>query len=241
MKKIFLLAFAACIFLTAGAQIANAVLTDAAVIRDTEGQLIHPKIWRALLSSGDYKLARKDTAAAAPEYIILRYTEEEKKKLASRPFTKPTESKYFKTGTSIASFSDRDMEGNHYKLKNMKGKIVVLNFWFVNCGPCRMEIPELNKLTEKYAANPDVVFIAIALDPREQVEEFLNQRPFKYHIIENGRYITSQYGVASYPTHVVVDKEGIVRFHTSGYGRSTVPYIDKSIEELLQATPGQQK
>jgi thiol-disulfide isomerase/thioredoxin len=115
----------------------------------------------------------------------------------------------------------------------MQGKIIVINFWFIACAPCRQEIPELNEMVKAYASNPDVVFLAIALDGKPEIETFLEKTPFDYNIIEKGRYIIDQYGVKSYPTHVVIDREGIIRFHTSGLSRKTVSSVQKAIDDII--------
>ncbi|MGK0324190.1 MAG: thiol-disulfide isomerase/thioredoxin, partial [Psychroserpens sp.] len=58
-----------------------------------------------------------------------------------------------------------DIEGNSHTLESLKGKVVVINFWFINCKPCVAEIPDLNKLKAKFN-NKDAVFVAIALDSK---------------------------------------------------------------------------
>jgi thiol-disulfide isomerase/thioredoxin len=104
-----------------------------------------------------------------------------------------------------------------FNQKDLVGKVVVLNFWFINCPPCRREMPELNELVEHYKAEKDVVFLAVALDMRYAIQEFLKTSPFNYNIIDNGRFIAGKYGINLFPTHVVVDRQGKILFHTSGY------------------------
>jgi thiol-disulfide isomerase/thioredoxin len=147
----------------------------------------------------------------------------------------PKGTRFFKTGEKFNLGKVTDMRGSKIDLKDNRGKITVINFWFVNCTPCRMEIPELNKLVSKYA--PDSVrFIAIALDEKFALEGFLKSVPFDYKIIDNGRYLAQKYGVQSYPTHVVVNQEGKVHFHTTGLSANTVYWLDKSIKGLLGKT-----
>jgi thiol-disulfide isomerase/thioredoxin len=150
--------------------------------------------------------------------------------------TKHLESNFFKTGNKISSFNERDINGNKFNLKELAGKIVVLNFWFINCPPCRLEMPELNALTDKYRDNKEVVFIAIALDEKYDINEFLKTNPFRYNIIDNGRYLASRYGINSFPTNLVLDKQGKVLFHSSGYARNMVSWLEKSIEAGLKET-----
>ncbi|RYY64978.1 MAG: TlpA family protein disulfide reductase [Chitinophagaceae bacterium] len=137
--------------------------------------------------------------------------------------------------------SERDIFGDKVNSKTLKGKILVINFWFVGCAPCVQEIPELNKLVKDYERDSSIVFIAIALDKPWDIKDFLKKRPFYYKIIGDGRLTAKGYDVRAYPTNLVVSPEGKIYFHTAGYsGYSTIHWIKKSIEELkeLRTTDG---
>lgn len=199
------------------------------VVKDSSGTIYPTELVKQLIATGKYSLRLSQDRTTG---ILTKLSEEEvNKRLSALP--KPRESSFFKTGEKILSFNEKDMKGTRFNLKELKGKMVVLNFWFINCGPCRMEIPKLNELVEAYKNNPDVVFIAVALDDKYDIEEFLKTNPFTYHIIDGGRYLASRYGINTYPTNVVLDKEGKVIFHSSGYGMGTAPWIKKSIEAGL--------
>jgi peroxiredoxin len=81
-----------------------------------------------------------------------------------------------------------------------------------------------------------VLFVGIPLDSKESLKSFLEKTPFKYTIIDEGRTIAGSYGVRLYPTHVIVDPEGKVYFHTSGLAMNTIYWLKKSIRELLLKT-----
>lgn len=202
------------------------------VIKDSSGTIYPAELARRLLGTGKYTLRMSKDRTTA--FLAMLSDAEIEKRNALLP--KPAESKFFKTGQKIASFSERDMKGNKFSLKELAGKVVVLNFWFINCPPCRMEIPQLNELVVNYQQNPDVVFIAVALDEKYDIQEFLKTNPFQYNIIDGGRYIASKYNINLYPTHLVLDKEGKAVFHSSGYSMGTVPWIKKSIEASLAGT-----
>ncbi|QIP13851.1 TlpA family protein disulfide reductase [Spirosoma aureum] len=65
-----------------------------------------------------------------------------------------------------------DLHGNRLSLRALRGKLVVLNFWFTSCAPCIQEKPELNKLKRAYHPN-DVVFLALTFNNGDQVRTFL--------------------------------------------------------------------
>ncbi|MES2373947.1 MAG: TlpA disulfide reductase family protein [Bacteroidota bacterium] len=201
-------------------------------VKNAAGAVYPTFIVQKLMATGKYGLRMNQDGKTG---LLYELSEEEiSKRLAAIP--KPMESKFFRTGQAISSFKEKDMNGVKYNLKELVGKVVVLNFWFINCPPCRQEIPHLNEMVESYKDNKEVVFIAVALDEKSELEEFLTTTPYKYNIIDRGRYIAEQYRINLYPTHVVLDKQGKVVFHTSGFGMGTVSWLKKSIEAGLNET-----
>jgi protein-disulfide isomerase-like protein with CxxC motif len=97
-----------------------------------------------------------------------------------------------------------------------------------------MEMPELNKIAETYQSDSSIVFIAIALDEKAELQEFMKRAYFRYNVISNGRYIADQYSIKSYPTNVIVDPEGKVYFHTTGLAVNTAYWLRKSIDQLKE-------
>ena len=130
-------------------------------------------------------------------------------------------------------FTATDLEGNHYTQEELKGKIVVLNFWFVQCKPCVMEMLELNELVEKYR-DEDVVFLAFALNGEQELRAFLRKKAFDYRIVPDSRDVAEQYFIAGFPTHLVINQAGEVAYRTMGLSPFTVSTVDKEISELLK-------
>ena len=225
--------------LTAGCALAQSAgstapqLTETSVVKDSSGTILPYSVWKSLLVTGKYLVRPLTPGSNSSEFVLIRLSEEaQKKRMENAP--KPRESPFFTTGKKPRGFTAKDMNGNKYKLKDLEGKVVVLNFWFVACGPCRMEIPELNKLTEEYKDSSNVVFLAVALDSYSEVAKFLEKLPFNYNIVPDGRYISAIYSITAYPTHAILDKSGTVIFHSAGYGAATVPWLRKSIAKALQ-------
>jgi thiol-disulfide isomerase/thioredoxin len=142
----------------------------------------------------------------------------------------PDETGVIKTSEPLELFTAIDIEGYKIDPKSLAGKVVVLNFWFINCPPCRQEIPELNKIAATYASNPDIVFIAIATDEKDKLKEFLKENPFAYHIVSDGRELATKYGIKGYPTNVIIGKDGKVKLHSMGYGPYTLDGFTKAID-----------
>lgn len=229
MRKFFLTAVVILIcFCSANAQ-KKQPLAESSVVKDSLGTVVPYTLWSRLLITGHYKI--KADEKNNTEFIIYRLSDEEyEKALGTMP--KPPESNFFRTGSSFSHFKTTDINGNKINTKRLAGKIIVLNFWFINCPPCRMEMPELSNLSDSYKSDSSIVFLAIALDKKYDLEQFLNGTHFGYAIIDDGRFIADQYRINSYPTNVIVDQKGKVYFHSSGLSTSTVPWLKKSIMEL---------
>ncbi len=131
------------------------------------------------------------------------------------------------------AFAVESLAGEAIELSTLKGKVIVLNFWFVNCAPCRVEMPGLNTLTEEFKGE-DVVFIAFALDNAEALKEFLKVKEFKYRIIPDASKIASLYGVKVFPTHVIINKSGQVEFTLTGGTEDRHEQLRPLIQNLLR-------
>ncbi|WP_299272494.1 peroxiredoxin [uncultured Psychroserpens sp.] len=131
------------------------------------------------------------------------------------------------------NFDVVDLYGNKISLSALKGKIVVLNFWFVNCPPCKDEIPELNKVVAKYKTNDDVVFIGFVLDKKDKLNRFLSQTQFDYKPIPNSKNIANQYYVYAYPSHIIIDKNGVISHIDVGLKEGNISLLDAKITNTL--------
>jgi thiol-disulfide isomerase/thioredoxin len=131
---------------------------------------------------------------------------------------------------SLKSFQLTDINNRKWNSKELKGKIVVINFWFTACKPCIQEMPHLNQLV---ADNKDsVVFLAPAPENSEQIKKFLKRYSFDYNIIPSSLdYITSL-NIENFPTHLVVDKEGIIRQVFIGYADDIKEKLQAEISKL---------
>jgi len=121
------------------------------------------------------------------------------------------------TKTLAPTFSGITLGGKTINSAALKGKVLVLNLWFVNCPNCIQEIKLLNELVDAYKDNKDVVFIGLASNTKADLEKFLVKNPFKFQIIPNaGTFTLFKFGSSDksgkynlgYPTHVVIDREG---------------------------------
>lgn len=190
---------------------------------------------------GEYTVtAKKITYTKLPESVYslegftIKTKEEQKEYVSNRKerINKNKEDNIEKIGELAPNFSVRSMQGNKFKTKSLKGKIVVLNFWFTTCSPCKNEIPQLNQLKKQFQ-DKDVEFVAIALDQEYKIDKFLQKTPFKYDIIEDGRWIAERFGIQLYPTNIIIDKQGRYQFIKTGYKKDITKAMTYKIEKLL--------
>jgi cytochrome c biogenesis protein CcmG, thiol:disulfide interchange protein DsbE len=112
------------------------------------------------------------------------------------------------TGQSLPDFNFKDINGKSINLKDLKGKPMVINFWFAGCVPCLAELPELNALKEKYK-NSDVVFLSMTFEKKSRVISFLKQHPFSFIPIPDVKEYCDHM-TDLYPLTLFVDKNGII-------------------------------
>lgn len=165
--------------------------------------------------------------------VLRMATEDEKKMMKKMQAQMSGQSQSELIGTDASIFSATDINGNEYSLNSLKGKIIVMNFWFVECKPCVMEMPELNKLVENYK-NKDVIFLGFATNDKSKIDSFLKKKDFSYNIIPNSKKIATDYKVSGYPTHIIIDENSKIVYSTSGLGPTTIDDIEKTIESLIK-------
>lgn len=108
---------------------------------------------------------------------------------------------------TVLPFSLKDIAGKPLNFEDVKGKIIVINFWGTWCQPCVVEMPEFQLLYKKYADDKDVAIITIAQDDLENVKKFMSEKKYEFSVLMGENYL-SQVGVNIYPTTWFVDKSG---------------------------------
>ncbi|MBS1503658.1 MAG: TlpA family protein disulfide reductase [Bacteroidetes bacterium] len=205
-------------------------LTENTTVKDSVGNPYSFNEWPKLLISGEYVLKPVGTLTDTSQFILYHIISEHKDSvLAQMP--KPRESAFFKTGKPITSFTDHDINGHKIKLTDLRGNVVVIYFWDIRSQTAD-QIGELNKLTTDYRQNLNIKFIAVGMSYKHDILTFLEGNPFDFDIIPDGFYTSLQYNINLLPTIVVVDKQGVVRFHTSGYRVNNIYWVKKTIEEI---------
>ena len=119
------------------------------------------------------------------------------------------------------------IDGSVKSFSDFKGKLLVINFWYINCGPCIVEMPYLNDLVNKYQ-NEDVQFLALSFDTVLDIKSFLQKTDFIYEHGSISRSLMYDFTPVS-PGHFIVDKDGIIRDIIIGAPRNTEIIFDKLV------------
>lgn len=179
----------------------------------------------------EYQPAIYADANNEPKVIVFEEASEEAR-MAKIKMYENMKSGNFMLKEKAPDFTLKDIDGKEVDLKEFKGQFVLLNFWFVGCKPCIMEMPELNELVEEFQPQ-GINFLAIGLDSPDRVKSFLKQHEFDYTLLPNGRNVASSYGVSSYPTHLLLDAEGKVIYSQQGYFPGLKYTLRKRLLDIL--------
>lgn len=141
-------------------------------------------------------------------------------------------------GEHAPEFTLKDMNGRAVSLKDLRGKVVFIDFFASWCPPCKKEFPEINKIAGNYK-DTDVAFVAVNVDKkRAHVEDFLSQVPNlskKFIVLlDTDSSVIASYNARAMPTSFILDKEGIIRFVHFGYRESDPASWAEEIEKLLK-------
>lgn len=134
-------------------------------------------------------------------------------------------------GQPLINFSTELLDGEKITLSEYKGKVILLNFWFIGCVPCMGEIPDINQVYKTFK-DSGVTLLSLALNTRDKVHKFnagkYSRLPEKieYPIIPDCQKIADNYKVTGYPTTILIDKKGVIRLVISG---ATIQSLKKYI------------
>jgi thiol-disulfide isomerase/thioredoxin len=140
-------------------------------------------------------------------------------------------------GKAAPDFSLTTIDGKPVKLSDMKGKVVVLDFWATWCPPCRKSLPHLQKVSaDKALADKGLVVWAVnAREAKEKVQKYLDDNKLTFTVpMDQGKTMTD-YKVQGIPTTVIVGRDGNVKNVFIGFGEGSEKPIDDAITAALAA------
>ena len=133
-------------------------------------------------------------------------------------------------------FSLKDLNGRTYRLADLKGQVVVLNFFATWCGPCRQEIPDFVRLHQSLRAQGlEIIGVSLDQEPGTVLGPFIRNYRITYPIVLGTREVVLDYGgIQGIPTTFIIDRNGKISDYFVGLQPGY--QIEASVTKLLKQT-----
>lgn len=133
-------------------------------------------------------------------------------------------------GNMLPSFALTDFDNKDVTSDGLKGKVILLDFWEVWCGPCVASMPKVQELEKRYAEKG--LAVLGMMSEKEQLEVaklMVKKRDISFPMLQSNAQTNKTFGVIGIPTYVLVDRNGIVRFTSEGFSED----LEREILRLL--------
>ena len=138
-------------------------------------------------------------------------------------------------GVAAPDFTLRTLNGPNMRLQEQRGQVVLVNFWATWCGPCRKEMPHLNRIADKYRSSGLVLLGVNVDDDVKNASDVAGKLGVKFPVLlDTDKKVSRLYDLNSMPSTLVIDRSGRVRYLHRGYQDGYEDLYDKQIRDLLK-------
>lgn len=139
-------------------------------------------------------------------------------------------------GTPAPDWALPTLAGDTVRLADLRGKIVLLDFFYKHCAPCCAALPFLQNLHEKYK---DRGVVLLGIDPidnpeKDEMADFIAKRGITYNVLFSERQLSQTYHIAAYPTLFFIDRDGKIAKVHRGYHKTLEEAIEEQLQKLLE-------
>lgn len=140
-----------------------------------------------------------------------------------------------KIGAAAPDFALKSSSGKNLKLSEHRGEVVMINFWATWCGPCRQELPLLNRLHEQYRKT-GFTLLGVNIDDRQDAaQDMAKKLGITFPVLfDTDKRVSRLYDVNAMPSTVLIDRDGKVRYIHLGYRAGYETSYETQIRELLK-------
>jgi peroxiredoxin len=132
-------------------------------------------------------------------------------------------------------FTLRALDGPNLRLQEQRGRVVMVNFWATWCGPCRQEMPQLNKLYDKYKSAGFVLLGVNVDDDARNAAGVAGKLGVKFPVLlDTDKKVSQLYDLSTMPSTVIIDRDGKVRYVHRGYKDGYEGTYEQQIRQLLK-------
>ena len=132
-------------------------------------------------------------------------------------------------------FTLKNLEGSNLRLEEYRGQVVLINFWASWCGPCRQEMPLLDRLHHRYE---DTGFAVLGVNVEGEIEpaqDIVDKTNVTFPIlIDDGQKVSEMYDLQAMPSTVVVDRDGLIRYIHLGYKPGDEAKYVEVVKQLIR-------
>ncbi|HEV7299944.1 MAG TPA: TlpA disulfide reductase family protein [Tepidisphaeraceae bacterium] len=139
-------------------------------------------------------------------------------------------------GKPAPDFTLPTLDGGTVKMSELKGNVVVLDFWATWCGPCIISLPQLNAYADESNGKAVKVIALNVGEPKQQVAKVVEDKKWNAFTValDTNSTVAESFGVNAFPTQMIVDKEGVVRKVLIGAGQENHHALEQAVTEMLR-------
>lgn len=139
------------------------------------------------------------------------------------------------TGARAPELAGRTLDGQPLRMANLRGKVVIVDFWASWCAPCREEMPVLERLYQRYREQ-GLVVVGVSVDRTERnARGFLRRTRVSFPIIHDSDHaIANRYSPPKMPSSYIVDRRGVIRYVHEGFRAEDGPRMEREVRTLLR-------
>jgi peroxiredoxin len=149
-------------------------------------------------------------------------------------FHRPEQPEPLAAGVIAPDWTLTNASGQPVSLQSLRGKLVMLDFWYTTCGPCVLAMPTIQKLHERFKERGVAVYgiNPWAHDSADAIR-LMAKRGYTYGLVLGSEEVAKAYNVSGYPTFYLIGDDGTIIYNGVGYGEEREAELVEKIEKYL--------